>query len=77
MFAKKIHTGIEIDAEAGRVWEVLTDLPAYGECNPLIRNAGGELRPGARLELRFEPAGRKGRLFWPVPLVVEPHRELR
>lgn len=74
---KEVLTEIEIDAGPQRVWEVLTDLTSYPEWNPMIRRAGGELRTGARLELRFEPEGRKGRTYRPRLLVVEQDRELR
>lgn len=77
MLRKEILTEIEIDAGAQRVWGLLTDLPSYSKWNPVIRRASGELRPGARLSLRFAPAGRKGRSFRPKLLVVEPNRELR
>jgi hypothetical protein len=43
----------------------------------MIRRAGGELRAGARLTVRFEPAGRRGHTFRPRLLVVEKNRELR
>lgn len=74
---KEILTEIEIDAEPGRVWEVLTDFVSYPDWNPMLKNASGELREGARLELCFEPEGRKRRTFRPRLLVVEPDRELR
>ena len=77
MSRKEIHTEIEIDSAAERVWEVLIDLPAYPEWNPMIREASGELRPGARLRLHFQPPGQKGRKFRPKLLVVDPDRELR
>lgn len=77
MFKREIHTGIDIDAPAERVWEVLSDLGSYPEWNPMIRRASGELRPGARLELHFQPEGRKKRVFRPRLLAVEPGRELR
>lgn len=77
MFEKKIHTRIQIHADAGRVWEVLADLSSYPEWNPMIRHARGELREGERLQLHFEPEGRKRRNFKPKLLVVEPGRELR
>lgn len=77
MFEKVFHTEIEIDAEAERVWEVLTDFSSYQEWNPMIKRASGELRVGARLQLHFEPAGRKGHDFRPKLLVVEANRELR
>jgi hypothetical protein len=58
MFEKVFHTEIEIDAEAERVWEVLTDFSSYHEWNPMIRRASGELQVGTRLQLHFEPTGR-------------------
>jgi len=32
-----LTTSVDIDATAERVWQVLTDLPAYGEWNPFIK----------------------------------------
>jgi len=77
MFRKELETSMEIDAPAGRVWEVLTDLASYPEWNPMIRRATGELRVGSRLEVRFEPEGRKGHTFRPMLTAVDPGRELR
>jgi len=76
-FIKTIHTQIEIDAQASRVWDVLIDLSSYPDWNPMIRHAEGELRPGERLKLHFEPVGQKRRNFRPRLLVVEPNQELR
>lgn len=77
MFRNKMETEIEIDAPAERVWKVLTDLSSFPEWNPMIRRASGELNVGSRLEVRFEPEGRKGRTFRPRLTVVDPGRELR
>ncbi|NPV60852.1 MAG: SRPBCC domain-containing protein [Actinobacteria bacterium] len=77
MFRKKMETCIEIDATPERVWEVLADLSSFPQWNPMIRQASGELRDGARLKVRFEPEGRKGRTFRPRLTVVDPGRELR
>src|SRR5512137_503689 len=77
MFSVTIHTEIKINAPAERVWQVLTDLAAYRDWNPMIRRAGGEVKQGARLTIYFNPRGSKGRTFRPKLLVVEPNRELR
>lgn len=77
MFKRMISTQIEIEAEAGRVWEALTDFPSYPEWNPMIRRAEGELKAGSRLRLRYEPAGHDGKNYRPKLLVVNPGNELR
>ena len=56
--------------------EVLADLPAYAEWNPFVTRIEGELRPGARLEVRLAPEGERGSR-WPEVLAAEPGRELR
>jgi hypothetical protein len=74
---KMLRSAIEIGAPAGRVWEILTDLPAYPEWNPFVRRIAGALTPGARLDVRLEPPGGAGVTLRPVVLVAEPERELR
>jgi hypothetical protein len=74
---REIVTEIEIDSPAERVWEVLTDFAAYPQWNPFIRRAEGELREGARLEIRIEPPGGRGMTFRPVLLEVRRPTELR
>ncbi len=51
---------IEIDASPAAVWAVLTDTDAYADWNPFVRKLDGELREGAKLEVRVAPpaAGR-------------------
>ncbi len=77
VFRREMLTEIEISATPERVWDVLTDFGSYGEWNPMIRRAKGELRRGSRLTVRFEPEGSRGYTFKPKLLVVEPNRELR
>jgi hypothetical protein len=74
---KTLHTAIEIEAPAERVWAILADLPAYPAWNPFIRRIAGELAPGARLEVRLEPPGGMGITLRPTVLAVDAARELR
>jgi hypothetical protein len=74
---KQLHTEIEIDASAKRVWELLTDFASYPEWNPFIRSIGGQPAPGERLRARLEPPGGQAMTFKPKVLTAEPDRELR
>jgi hypothetical protein len=74
---KQLHTEIEIDASAKRVWELLTDFASYPEWNPFIRSIGGQPAPGERLRARLEPPGGRAMTFKPKVLTAEPNRELR
>ena len=73
---KTLHTDIEIEAPAERVWAILADLPAYPTWNPFIRRITGTLAPGARLEVRLEPPGGMGATLRPTVLAADPGREL-
>ena len=74
---KQLHTEIEIEAPAERVWELLTDFASYPEWNPFIRSISGQPTPGERLEVRLELPGGRGMTFKPKVLNAEPNRKLR
>jgi len=74
---KLLHTEIEIDAPADRVWQVLADFGRFPEWNPFIVRASGELRVGARLEVHIQPAGSGGMTLRPLVLEATANRELR
>ena len=74
---KELHSEIQIDAPAERVWDVLTDFASYPQWNPFIRHISGRLAPGERLQARLEPPGGRGMTFKPRVLNAEPNRELR
>jgi len=44
----RLHTELFIDAPPERVWSVLTDFGGYPAWNPLLLEARGEAREGAR-----------------------------
>ena len=44
---------VEIDAPASVVWEILTDLPRYGEWNPFCIKAISTLEIGAPIEMHL------------------------
>lgn len=74
---KEIHTEIEINASAERVWQVLTDFPALPEWNPFMQSAQGELIEGTRLKIRIQPPSGMGLTIKPTVLRAAPNRELR
>jgi hypothetical protein len=74
---KDLHSEIEIDAPAERVWHLLTDFASYPQWNPFIRSIRGQPIRGERLEVRIEPPGGRGMTFKPKVLNAEDNRELR
>jgi hypothetical protein len=74
---KQLHTEVEIEAPAERVWELLTNFASYPEWNPFIRSISGQPAPGERLEVRIEPPSGRGMTFKPKVLNADPNRELR
>jgi hypothetical protein len=75
--AKQLRSEIDIHATPERVWQVLTDLPAYPRWNPFITSAKGEVRQGGRLTLRMQPAGGRAMTFRPTVLEATQGRRLR
>jgi hypothetical protein len=74
---KELSTEIEFDGTPEVTWTVLTDLQAYPEWNPFIEKVEGELRVGAKLDVRLQPVDERGITMHPTVLVAEPGRELR
>ena len=74
---RELTTEIEINAPAGRVWAILTNLGQFEEWNPFIRDARGEVKLGSRLSVRIEPPGGRAMTFRPTVTRVSPEREFR
>lgn len=57
-----IDRSTEVEAPASLVWNVITDLPAYGEWNPFVPECRSTLRPGDAIEMQVRlGAGRLSR----------------
>ena len=74
---KTLTTEIDIAAPPQRVWQVLSDLSAYGEWNPFIVEATGRAAVGGRLTLRMQPASGKERTLRPTVTEVREGELLR
>ncbi len=74
---KELHSQIEINASAERVWQLLTDFASYPQWNPFIRSISGEPNIGERLEVRLEPPESRGITLKPKDLGAEPNHQLR
>ena len=58
------------------MWQILTGFADYGDWNPFITLASGDLRVGHKLSLRIVPPGRGGMSFRPRVTAVEPEHLL-
>lgn len=74
---KQVSSEIEINASPERVWQVLTDFPAFSEWNPFLRSVEGELEVGQRLKVYIKGSKGMGMTFKPTVLKAEPSREFR
>lgn len=74
---KTIETGIEINASAERVWEILMDHGSYPHWNPFIKQIRGNAGEGGKLEVTIQPQDQKPMVFNPTVLKCETNREFR
>ena len=74
---RELRREIDIDAPPSVVWAVLTNTGSYPDWNPFICRVSGDLREGAKLEVRIEPPGGRAMTFKPTVLNVEDEREVR
>ena len=73
----EVHTHVDIEAPAERVWQILTDFSGYAEWNPFICRASGDAREGAELTLTLQPPGAEPRSKSALVTMVKPNQELR
>src|SRR3954451_1824540 len=74
----ELRTFVDIDASPERVWQVLTDLPAYAEWNPFITRAEGEFVVGKRPSMWVPPVNALVQEHMrPTVVEVVPLRRLR
>jgi len=74
---KSLHTAVEIDAPAERVWQVVGDFARYPDWNPFIVRAAGEPRVGERLDITIAAPDMKPVSFRPRVLDYEQGRLIR
>jgi hypothetical protein len=74
---QELHTQIEIEAPAERVWKLLTDFDSFPQWNSFIPRLSGEPVEGSKLEVDLRPPGGRGLTIRPTVLKSEPNREFR
>ncbi len=76
---RELTTEIEIHAPTDRVWSILTDLKQFAAWNPLITQAEGDVKEGARLRVHMKLPGRTAMTSKLTVVVVHvaAERELR
>lgn len=57
--AFELRTEIDVDAEAARVWAVLSDFARYPEWNPFVVRLQGRLEVGAKLSVQLRLRGKR------------------
>ena len=74
---KELRTQIEFEGTPEETWAVLADLAGLRGVEPVRQMIEGELRLGAKLDVRLEPVDERGITMHPTVLAAEPGRELR
>lgn len=74
---RKVHTQIDINAPAQKVWEIITDLDHYADWNPFVIMGKGPIQLGEKITVRAQPDGTPGKTFHPVISRFVPEKEFR
>ncbi len=75
--AQVVTSTTVVDGPKRDVWAALTDFEAYEEWNPVVTDAAGEAREGARLDLVVTLPGRDPESLDAEVLIARPERKLR
>ena len=70
----ELHTEIEIEAPAARVWQILTEFAAYATWNPFVPRIEGTATVGEKIEVTLQPPGGKPMTVRPTVLAAERER---
>ncbi len=73
----EIKTQITIEANAEKVWDILTQFDQYPNWNPFIKSITGDVKAGNKITTRIQPPGASGMTFKPTILAFETYKELR
>lgn len=73
---KSVTTEIHISAPPEKVWQVLTDMEAYAEWNPVFEYQGGELTQSGKITYRVTEAENKSAIMSAQVKKVVPNRLL-
>src|SRR5688572_19707785 len=71
--SKSIRTEIVINAPKEKVWDILTNFPAYANWNPFIIHIAGALKTGSKVSVHMLANGKKYK-FKPKLLKVIPNQ---
>ncbi|MCW5588151.1 MAG: SRPBCC domain-containing protein [Legionellales bacterium] len=73
----EIKTEILINANAQKVWQVLTEFADYPSWNRFFSHIAGELKIGGKLAITISPPGGKPMNFTPNIIALNKDKELR
>ena len=77
VFRRELRTGIDIDAPAGDVWEILVGFEQYPEWTRVFEFPLGHTDVGKRLTVRISSGGSKSMVFKPLLLAAREPVEFR
>lgn len=74
---KEVHTEVEINASAKKVWGIISDFQKYGEWNPFITHVQGEPKEGSKITIDVRTPAGAHRTYNPKITKAEQDKELR